>query len=76
MHVGEAPPFVEEILAGAQLGDLITHCYHCYSPNGVWNSLVDKELRVRESVWQAGTEVYCSTWDMGDAALASGLPGP
>ena len=53
VHVGEAPPFVEEILAGAQLGDLITHCYHCYSPNGVWNSLVDKELRVRESVWQA-----------------------
>ena len=53
VHVGEAPPRVEELLSAAQAGDLVTHCYNCYCPNGVWNSLTDEGLRVRDEAWQA-----------------------
>jgi dihydroorotase len=53
VHVGEAPPRTAEMLDLAGPGDLLTHCYTAYAPNGLRNSLVDEDGRVLDEVWQA-----------------------
>lgn len=52
-HVGEYPPKVSEMIDQAQKGDLLTHCYNQYSPNGIWNSMLDEAGNVLDCVWKA-----------------------
>lgn len=52
-HVGEYPPKVSEMIDLAQKGDLLTHCYNRYAPNGIHNSMVDSDGKVLDSVFMA-----------------------
>lgn len=52
-HVGEYPPAVSEMIDLAEKGDLLTHCYNSYAPNGVYNSMVGEDGKVLDSVWRA-----------------------
>ncbi|MDL2226105.1 amidohydrolase family protein [Deltaproteobacteria bacterium OttesenSCG-928-M10] len=52
-HVGEAPPAMEEMLKLAVGGNLLTHCYTAYAPNGVHNSMINEKGEVLPEVWQA-----------------------
>lgn len=53
VHIGEAGPEIEEILLQAEKGDILTHCYNSYHPNGIWNSLTDESLQIRPKTWEA-----------------------
>ncbi len=53
VHVGEYPPGISDMLALTEKGDLVTHCYNQYSPNGIYNSLIDEQGQVLDCVWEA-----------------------
>lgn len=36
VHIGEAPPPIDDVLELLQAGDVITHCYHGKSDNSPW----------------------------------------
>ena len=52
-HVGEFPPKMSDMVGLAGKGDLITHCYTRYAPNGIYNSMVDENGDVLDCVWEA-----------------------
>ncbi len=53
IHIGEAPPEVKQLLCLAQEGDIFTHCYTSYAPNGRHNSFLDEEGIVLAEVFEA-----------------------
>lgn len=48
VHIGSAPPTLEDILMRLDKGDIVTHCYNG-KPNGILNS----SGNVEEYVWEA-----------------------
>ncbi len=53
VHVGEYPPKINDMLKVITKGDLLTHCYNQYAPNGIYNSLVDENGVVLPEVFEA-----------------------
>ena len=53
IHIGEAEPFSTDILDLTDKGDMVTHCYNAYHPNGVWNSLIDDCGQIQREAWRA-----------------------
>jgi len=68
VHIGEAPPTMAETLDLAGPGDLLTHCYTAYAPNGIYNSLVGEDGRVLDAVWRA--KERGALFDVGHGGLA------
>lgn len=48
VHIGSAPPTLDETLALMEKGDLLTHCF-----NGKENGILDSEGRIKPFVWDA-----------------------
>ncbi|MFC6465252.1 amidohydrolase/deacetylase family metallohydrolase [Marinilactibacillus sp. GCM10026970] len=48
VHIGSAPPLLEEILEWLEDGDILTHCF-----NGKENNIMDSHQQIKKSVWDA-----------------------
>lgn len=48
VHIGSAPPKLDEILERLDSGDIVTHCY-----NGKLNGILDESGNVKDFVWDA-----------------------
>lgn len=49
VHIGSAPPTLEEILDRLETGDVLTHCFNG-KPNGILDQATDK---IKDFVWEA-----------------------
>lgn len=49
IHIGSAPPELEEVLARMEKGDVLTHCFNG-KPNGLLDQATDK---IKDFVWEA-----------------------
>lgn len=49
VHIGSAPPTLEEILERLETGDVLTHCFNG-KPNGILDQTTDK---IKDFVWKA-----------------------
>ncbi|MEC6746945.1 amidohydrolase/deacetylase family metallohydrolase [Marinilactibacillus sp. XAAS-LB27] len=77
VHIGSAPPLLEDILELLEDGDILTHCF-----NGKENNIMDNHQRIKRSVWEAynrgvvfdighGTDSF--NFDVAEVAFKEGL---
>ena len=48
VHIGSAPPKLDDVLNKLDKGDIVTHCY-----NGKLNGILTEEGKVKDFVWEA-----------------------
>lgn len=48
VHIGSAPPTLDNVLTYLEEGDIVTHCY-----NGKENGILNESGEIQESVWDA-----------------------
>ncbi|HEV7367618.1 amidohydrolase/deacetylase family metallohydrolase [Arenibaculum sp.] len=77
VHVGEAPPLVEEVFELLRPGDIVTHCFHGKRGGNILEDpdLFDmaRELQARGVVLDIGHGVASFSYEVGADAIRRGL---
>ena len=55
VHIGSAPPELEEVLTRMEKGDVLTHCFNG-KPNGILDQATDQ---IKDFVWDAYKKRRC-----------------
>lgn len=69
VHIGSAPPELEEVLTRMEKGDVLTHCFNG-KPNGILDQATDQ---IKDFVWDAYKKALSLISVMEQTALISTL---
>lgn len=78
VHIGSAPPTLEEVLAELETGDVVTHCFNG-KPNGILNQATDQinafvfEAYHRGLIFDIGHGTDSFNFHVAEQALAAGI---